>query len=154
MTVTKTGKNTRMGNIAQSLLNVESSKTPLQIKLNHVARLLGLGVLILSVLIFTFGLLYGRSFIEMFTTSVAVAVASIPEGMAISLTVILALGMQKILKKKALVRKLVAAETLGSVTVIATDKTGTLTEGKMRVAQTDVSNIEKAVQSIQKNLKI
>ncbi len=145
MRVVRTGQSTRMGTIAADLLNAQEPKTPLQLKLDQLARILASIVLILSVVILVIGLLLGRTFLEMFTTSVAVAVAAIPEGMAISLTVILALGMQKILKRKALVRKLVAAETLGSVTVIATDKTGTLTEGKMRVVTTDVIDQEKAM---------
>lgn len=147
MRVMKTGQATRMGTIAADILNTPEQKTPLQHKLDNLARALAFIVLVLSVIILSIGLIFGRTFLEMFTTSVAVAVAAIPEGMVISLTVILALGMQKILKRKALVRKLVAAETLGSVTVIATDKTGTLTEGKMRVVAADVINQEKAMYS-------
>ncbi len=86
------------------------------------------------------GLFTGHSFVEMFTTAVAVAVAAIPEGLAVGVTVILAIGMQRVLKQKALVRKLVAAETLGSTTVICTDKTGTLTEGEMRVVRIITNN--------------
>ena len=90
---------------------------------------------VVSVVILVVGLIVGDPFVEIFTTAVAVAVSAIPEGLAVSLTVILAIGMQRIFKRKALVRKLVAAETLGSVTVICADKTGTLTEGKMRVVE-------------------
>lgn len=145
--VIKTGEETRMGIIAENLVSVEEEKTPLQVKINKLAKTLAAIVVGLSALILVIGVMTGRSFTEMFTTSVAVAVASIPEGMAISLTVILAIGMQKILKRKALVRKLVAAETLGSVTVIATDKTGTLTEGKMKVVKSNISNLEESIKA-------
>ena len=88
----------------------------------------------MSLFIFLEGILTGGEFIEMFTVAVAVAVAAIPEGLPIAITVVLSLGMQRILKRRGLVRKLLAAETLGSTSIICTDKTGTLTEGKMQVA--------------------
>ena len=87
-----------------------------------------------SFLIFVFGVITGREFFEMLLTAVAVAVAAIPEGLPISITVILGIGMQRILKKRGLVRKMIAAETLGSTSIICTDKTGTLTKAEMQVA--------------------
>ncbi|MBI2436631.1 MAG: HAD-IC family P-type ATPase [Candidatus Magasanikbacteria bacterium] len=130
------GKNTQVGQIATLVKETEHDKTPLQKQLSQVSKGIGIVVLCISLLIFVLGYILKNeyhSFFEIFETSVAVAVAAIPEGLVISLTVILAIGMQYILKKNALVRKLVSAETLGSVSVICTDKTGTLTEGKMKL---------------------
>ncbi len=128
-----TGADTALGKISTSLQSTPEIETPLQQKLRLFSRKLTIVVLVASGFIFVFGMLYGRALSEMFTLSVAVAVSSIPEGLVISLTAILAIGMQRILKRKALVRKLVAAETLGSVSVICTDKTGTLTKGALSV---------------------
>ena len=133
MMVIATGQKTQMGQIAHSLAVTEEEDTPLQQRLNGLARTLMLVVVVTTAAIFGLGLLRGGGLLEMFETAIALAVAAIPEGLVVSMTVILALGMQRILKKKALVRKLVAAETLGSVSVICCDKTGTLTEGKMKV---------------------
>lgn len=133
--VVATGLRTEIGQIAKMLKKTPDEMTPLQKKIGHLAKILGIIIASLSALLFVVGILMGRSFLEMLLTSVAVAVAGIPEGLLVAVTVCLAIGMQKILKNKALTRKLVAAETLGSITVIATDKTGTLTEGKMSVAQ-------------------
>lgn len=131
--ISETGQKTKIGAIAEQISSLEDTKTPLQVRLSQLATYISGIVIVISFFVFVIGLGSGASFKEMFGTSVAIAVASVPEGMAISLTVILAVGMQRILKRKALVRRLVAAETLGSVTVIATDKTGTLTEGVMKV---------------------
>lgn len=132
--VTSTGADTELGKIAAEVGRTKEVQTPLQAELHKLALSLGGIFVALSLAIFAAGILQGRSFVEMFTLSVAVAVAAIPEGMPLAVTVILAVGMQKILKRKALVRKLVAAETLGSVTVMCIDKTGTITEGEMRVS--------------------
>lgn len=145
--VSLTGKSTEMGKIAQELITVTQEKTPLQCRLSRVARVLALIVAVISFAIFLIGMVAGNSFVSMFTTSVAIAVAAIPEGMVVSLTVILAIGMQRILKKKALVRKLLAAETLGSVTTIASDKTGTLTEGLMKVSKVDLVDKRQALEA-------
>jgi len=128
-----TGIKTRFGKIAQLLKETKRELTPLQKKLKRFSQSFGLLTLILSLIIIIIGLWRGYEFFEIFTVAVAIAVAAIPEGLLIAVTVVLAIGMQRILKKRSLVRKLIAAETLGSTTVICTDKTGTLTEGKMQV---------------------
>jgi len=135
MEVVKTGDKTAVGKIADSLMTTEEEPTPLQKQIGAFSKKLAIMVGGVCLVVMIVGLLVGDPFIEMFTTAVALAVSAIPEGLAVSLTVILALGMQRIFKRKSLVRKLLAAETLGSVTVICTDKTGTLTEGKMRVVK-------------------
>ncbi|MDZ7798086.1 MAG: HAD-IC family P-type ATPase [Patescibacteria group bacterium] len=133
--VTNIGDNTEFGKIAKLVKETEQNKTPLQVKLTRFSRRLAIIVLVVSALLLVIGLFTGREFIEMFTTSVAVAVSAIPEGLLIAVTLILTIGMQRILKHKSLVRNLLSAETLGSTTVICTDKTGTLTEGIMHVSQ-------------------
>ncbi len=135
MRVVKTGQETEVGKIAEKLTETKEEKTPLQKQIGKFSKKLAIMVGVISLIILVVGLAAGDPFVEIFTTAVAVAVSAIPEGLAVSLTVILAIGMQRIFKKKALVRKLMAAETLGSVTVICSDKTGTLTEGKMRVVK-------------------
>ena len=139
--VVNIGENTEIGKVAKLIKETKEEKTPYQKKLAHFSKIIGIVVVIISLFIFIEGMvtlkeisLFER-FKEMFTTAIAVAVAAIPEGLPVAMTIILALGMQKILQRKGLVRKLVAAETLGSTSVIATDKTGTLTEGKMAVAK-------------------
>ncbi|MBU3956694.1 HAD-IC family P-type ATPase [Patescibacteria group bacterium] len=147
MEVTKIGMETEMGKIGKSLKEVEEEETPLQVQLNKLAKILALVVGVITLIIFLLGSFFGYELIEIFTTSVAVAVAAIPEGLVVTLTVILALGMQRILKRKAIVRKLIAAETLGSVSVICADKTGTLTEGEMKVVKDDFTNKELGVKA-------
>jgi Ca2+-transporting ATPase len=132
--VTETGLKTEIGKVAEMIRGVKEEKTPYQKKIIHLSRIIGVSVVLFSLLIFILGLAVGREMFEMFLTAVAVAVAAIPEGLPVAITVILAIGMQRILKKRGLVRKMVAAETLGSTSVICTDKTGTLTEAKMQVA--------------------
>ena len=132
--VTATGRKTEIGKIASLVKETEDEKTPLQIRLSKFSNLLGIIIGVITVLVAAIGIFQGRAPFDMFIMGVALAVSAIPEGLIVAVTVILVLGMQRILKKKSLVRKLVAAETLGSTTVICTDKTGTLTEGKMHVA--------------------
>jgi len=129
--VVKTGARTELGKIAESLKQIEEEDSPLKQKLKGFSRILGLLILLIAAIIFITGIWAGVNFKDMFLTAVAVAVASLPEGLVVAVTVILAVGMQRILKQKALVRKLLATETLGSTTVICTDKTGTITYGKM-----------------------
>ncbi len=155
MEVVKTGQSTEIGKIAEKLVETKEEKTPLQKQIEKFSKKLAVMVGVISLIILVAGLAVGDPFIEIFTTAVAVAVSAIPEGLAVSLTVILAIGMQRIFKKKSLVRKLVAAETLGSVTVICADKTGTLTEGKMRVVEALTSlNPDKKVQDMKADLMI
>lgn len=133
--IVNTGLDTEMGKITSMLKDTEEEKTPLQIRLDEFAKFITKVVAFMSFLIFIIGLLEGHEWTEMFTVAVAVAVSAIPEGLVISMTMILTVGMQRILKKKGLVRRLISAETLGSTTIICTDKTGTLTEGLMAVTQ-------------------
>lgn len=145
--IEKTGENTEIGKIAFELQKDHEEKTPLQKKLDRLANSLAIIVLILSLLVFLIGLITNEDPYTIFTTSLAIAVSAIPEGLAISLTAILAVGMQRILKRKAVVRKLISAETLGSVTLIATDKTGTLTEGQMKITKTHLLNEPLAIKT-------
>ena len=128
-----TGIETEIGKIAESLSTIKTDASPLQKKIQGFTRWLALIIIIISVVVLITGLWAGRPFDEMFLTAIAVAVSALPEGLAVGVTVILAIGMRRILKRKALVRRLLAAETLGATTVICTDKTGTLTKGKMQV---------------------
>lgn len=133
--VTAIGIHTELGKISKLVDDVQDEKTPLQKQLHRFAKKLGFFLVGLAIFVFVVGLLRGFAFVEMFYLSVALAVAAVPEGLVVAVTVVLAIGMQRILKKKALVRKLVATETLGSVGVICMDKTGTLTTGEMHVEQ-------------------
>lgn len=128
------GEKTELGKIASLIKEAKEEKTPLQKQIVRFARVLLIIIVSICFSILILSLWQGRDFREMFVVSVAIAVAAIPEGLLVSITIALAVGMQKILKENALVRKLVAAETLGSATVICSDKTGTLTTGKMEVA--------------------
>jgi Ca2+-transporting ATPase len=132
--ITAIGEKTEIGRIAGLVKETEDEKTPLQNRLSKFSNLLGIVIGAVTLLVAVIGVIQGRPLFDMFIMGVALAVSAIPEGLIVVVTVILVLGMQRILKQKALVRKLVAAETLGSTTVICTDKTGTLTEGKMHVA--------------------
>ncbi len=133
--ITEIGVQTEIGKITQMVKETKEKQTPYQEKVTHLSKVISIMIVFTCLFIFIEGIINGRGFNEMFITSIAVAVAAIPEGLPIAITVVLALGMQKILKKQGLVRKLSSAETLGSTSIIATDKTGTLTEGKMKVAQ-------------------
>jgi len=131
--VVHTGAQTEIGHIAQLLHDTKEEVTALQKTLDHFAHQIGMLIILVSAAILGFGMISGIPFVQMFTTAVAVAVSAIPEGLVVAVTVILAIGMQRILKRNALVRNLQAAETLGSTSVICTDKTGTLTQGHMQV---------------------
>lgn len=133
--VVETGHDTEFGKIAKSLLDVKEEQTPFQKKVAKLARWISLLLLGIVSVVFVGGLLRGIEFTEIFAASVAVAVAAIPESLVVAVTVILAIGMVRLLRKKALVRKLISAETLGGTTVICVDKTGTLTQGTMKVAE-------------------
>ncbi len=133
--VVATGNQTQLGKIAEGLGGGAEQKTPLQQNVANVARLLSYIILTALVGIFTLGLLRGEPITELILVSIAIAVAAIPEGLPAAVTVVLAIGMEAILKRGGLVRNLLAAETLGSTTIILTDKTGTLTKAEMRVAR-------------------
>lgn len=130
--VVETGINTEIGKIADLIQKTKEDETPLQHQLSVFSKELGIAIIFLSIIIFILGALLGRDWVEMFIIAIATAVSAIPEGLVIAVTVILAIGMERILKKKALVRRLIAAETLGSTDIVCSDKTGTLTEGNMR----------------------
>ena len=138
--VVETGPQTEIGKIAAMIRETKEEKTPYQKKLAGFSRIVGIVIALICVFIFIEGIIKGIGFTEMFMTAVAVAVAAIPEGLPVAMTVILALGMQRILKKGGLVRKLSSAETLGSTSIICTDKTATLTEGKMIVSDVITAN--------------
>jgi P-type Ca2+ transporter type 2C len=126
---------TALGKIAELVATTDDMITPLQRKLNIFARKISILVLGICGLIFIIGIFAGYSFTQIFITAIAIAVSAVPEGLLVVVTMILAVGMQRILKKKTLVKHLLAAEILGSTSVICTDKTGTLTEGEMRVVE-------------------
>ncbi|MDD2731645.1 MAG: HAD-IC family P-type ATPase [Candidatus Pacebacteria bacterium] len=129
------GSETEMGKVAKMVKETKEGKTPLQKKISYFSKIISAVIFLICILILIEGILTGNDFLEIFTVSIAVAVAAIPEGLPIAMTVILAIGMHRILKKKGLVRKLLAAETLGGTSIICTDKTRTLTEGKMMVSE-------------------
>ncbi|MGK7393004.1 MAG: calcium-translocating P-type ATPase, PMCA-type [Candidatus Cyclobacteriaceae bacterium M3_2C_046] len=131
--VVKTGMDTELGKIATMIQDVESERTPLQDRLDQLGKWLALAGGIAALLVLLVGVWQGESFSDMFLVGISIAVAVVPEGLPAVVTITLALGSQKMLKRNALIRKLPAVETLGSVTVICSDKTGTLTENKMTV---------------------
>ena len=131
--VVETGMNTEVGKIAGMLNETEKQETPLQRRLNSLGKTLGIAALAICAVIFFIGLLQEKGVIDMFMTAVSLAVAVIPEGLVAVSTIVLAIGVQKMVKKNAIVKKLPAVETLGSSTVICSDKTGTLTQNKMTV---------------------
>ncbi|NLM48907.1 MAG: calcium-translocating P-type ATPase, SERCA-type [Epulopiscium sp.] len=133
--VVATGMDTEIGKVASMLEAVEEEQTPLQKKLNQMGKVLGSLCLAICAVIFLLGLLRGQELLEIFMTSVSLAVAAIPEGLPTVVTVVLALGMQKMIKRNAIMKTLGAVETLGSTTVICSDKTGTLTQNKMTVVK-------------------
>ena len=133
--VSATGMSTEMGKIATILNQVEDAATPLQIKLDAMAKKLGIVLVAACAVIFLVGFLYGMELFEMFMVSVSLAVAAVPEGVAIVTTMILAIGVHRMVRANAIVKKMRAVETLGSTTVICSDKTGTLTQNKMTVVK-------------------
>lgn len=133
--VVETGMNTRVGKIAGMIIEDESPETPIQKKLAEVGKILAVACIIICVLIFVIGIFKKIPIIEMFMTSVGLAVAAIPEGLPAIVTIMLSIGVTKMAKKNSIIRKLPAVETLGSSSVICSDKTGTLTQNKMTVTE-------------------
>ena len=133
--VTETGMNTKVGKIAKMIITDEAPQTPLQKKLAGIGKSLGIICLIICLTIFIIGLFKGISVSEMFMTSVGLAVAAIPEGLPAVVTIMLSIGVTKMSKNNAIIRKLPAVETLGSSSIICSDKTGTLTQNKMKVTK-------------------
>jgi len=138
--VTSTGIETEIGKIAEFVTTIETDRTPLQIKLDEAGRYIVAITLIIAAVVFLTGLTKGIGMLEIFLASISLAVAAVPEGLPAVVTISLALGVKDMAKKHALVRKLPAVETLGGVTVIATDKTGTLTENEMTVKEIFTNN--------------
>ncbi|MBP3707239.1 MAG: calcium-translocating P-type ATPase, PMCA-type [Clostridia bacterium] len=138
--VVETGMNTKVGKIAKMIIDNESPETPIQKKLGQVGKTLGIGCLVICAIIFIIGILKKIPALEMFMTSVGLAVAAIPEGLPAIVTIVLSIGVTKLAKHNAIIRKIPAVETLGSSSVICTDKTGTLTKNEMSVVQYEDCN--------------
>ena len=140
--VTGTGMNTKVGKIANMIIEDNAPQTPIQKKLSQVGKTLGIVCLVICLLIFVIGLIKNIEPMEMFMTSVGLAVAAIPEGLPAIVTIVLSIGVTKMAKQNSIIRKLPAVETLGSSKVICSDKTGTLTQNKMKVVEIKSENIE------------
>lgn len=136
--VTNTGMNTEVGRIANMLISEDNNTTPLQRKMAEISKLLSIICLGICILMFVVGILYSRPILEIFMMAVSLGVAAIPEGLAAIVTIVLDLGVQGLVKRHAIVKKLPAVETLGAASVICSDKTGTLTQNKMTVVETFV----------------
>lgn len=131
--VSETGMNTEMGKIADLIQNIEEDQTPLQKRLESLGKLIVYGCLIICAIVSITGILRGESLFTMLIAGISLAVAAVPEGLPAIVTIALALGVQRMMKRKALIRKLPAVETLGCASIICSDKTGTLTENRMTV---------------------
>ncbi|MBP2032260.1 Ca2+-transporting ATPase [Clostridium algifaecis] len=134
------GMDTEIGKIAKMLNTDEKNLTPLQKKLAQLGKILGFAALFICVLMFIIAVIQKRDLFEMFLTAISLAVAAIPEGLPAVVTIVLAMGVQRMIKKNAIVRKLPAVETLGAVNIICSDKTGTLTQNKMTVTKFYANN--------------
>ena len=134
--VTKTGMQTKVGSIAKIIIEDEAPQTPIQRKLEDVGKTLGIVCLAICFAIFIIGIFKKIPIKEMFMTSIGLAVAAIPEGLPAIVTIMLSIGVTKMAKRNAIIRKLAAVETLGSSSVICSDKTGTLTQNKMQILDT------------------
>lgn len=138
--VVETGHSTEIGKIATIIQTIDDELTPLQKNLNQLGKYLGIITIIVCIIVFGVGLLQGREVLEMFMVAISLAVAAIPEGLPAIVTIVLALAMNKMVKQNAIVKKLLAVETLGSTTVICSDKTGTLTQNQMTVVKIFTDN--------------
>lgn len=134
--VTSVGMDNEVGKIASMLQSAENESTPLQIKLSQLSKMIGIMCIVICIVVFGLEWFEGQSVLEAFKTAVALAVAAIPEGLATVVTIVLSIGVKKMVKNNAIVRKLPAVETLGSASVVCSDKTGTLTQNKMTVVKT------------------
>lgn len=146
--VTETGMDTELGNIADLLQSVGMEQTPLQRRLDNLGRVLAVAALVIVALVVGLGLLRGEELADLFLVGVSLAVAAVPEGLPAVVAITLALGSQRMLKRNALIRRLPAVETLGSVTVICSDKTGTLTENQMTVTLLDVAGHTETIEML------
>ena len=156
--VTETGMNTEMGKIAGLLAGAKETKTPLQQKLARLGKWLGLAALVACTIVFIVGLVAGQNIMDMFMTAVSLAVSAIPEGMPAIVTIVLSIGVTRMVKKNAIIKRLPAVETLGSASVICSDKTGTLTQNRMTLVKTyldggeladlDTANVGESVQKL------
>ena len=146
--VTDIGMNTEVGKIAGMINDADDNITPLQIKLNNLGKVLGIAVVVICIVLFVIGIFYGKEPIDMLMTAVSLAVAAIPEGLAAVSTIVLAIGVQRMVKKNAIVKRLPSVETLGSASVICSDKTGTLTQNKMTVKNIFTNGITLKVEDI------
>ncbi|WP_019132739.1 cation-translocating P-type ATPase [Peptoniphilus obesi] len=138
--VTDTGHESEIGKIATSIKTMEEEQTPLQIKLAKLSKFLGILTVVICAVIFGVGLLYGNEPLEMFMIAVSLAVAAIPEGLPAIVTIVLSIGMGNMAERNAIVKKLLAVETLGTTTFICSDKTGTLTQNEMTVKKIYIDN--------------
>lgn len=140
--ILQTGINTKFGSIAESLANIEAEQTPFEKVLAALSKTLGIGAVLIAALVFILRIWQGFEITSMIIPSIALMVAVVPEGLPAVVTIVLALGMRRMYQKKALVRKMIAVESLGSATVICTDKTGTLTKNEMRVKESTVRDFK------------
>ena len=134
--VTGTGMNTEMGKIAGLLAGEKETKTPLQQKLSQLGKWLGVAALVACAIVFVVGIIAKQDIMDMFMTAVSLAVSAIPEGMPAIVTIVLSIGVTRMVKKNAIIKRLPAVETLGSASVICSDKTGTLTQNRMTLVKT------------------
>jgi Ca2+-transporting ATPase len=148
MIVTDTGMSTQLGKIADMIQDVEREPTPLQRRLQNLGKTLALAALALIVVVIVMGWIRGEEWTTLILTAISLAVATVPEGLPAVVTITLALGAQRMLKRESLVRKLPAVEALGSVTTICSDKTGTLTENRMTVTLLDVAGDRRSVDAL------
>ncbi|MCX7955922.1 MAG: cation-translocating P-type ATPase [Patescibacteria group bacterium] len=145
--ITYTGENTKFGKIAKTLKNIKEVKTPLQEKLEVFTKQIGIIGIIASIIVFVLSFVKEKNLLESFIFAISLAVAAVPEGLPAVMTIILSIGVERMAKKKTIVRKLNAIETMGSLTLIATDKTGTLTTNQMRVKKIWVDEKEYDISS-------
>lgn len=140
-----TGMKTEMGHIADMIQNIEDDETPLQRRLAHLGKFIGIGCLLICAIVSITGVIRGEKLFTMLLSGISLAVAAVPEGLPAIVTISLALGVQRMLKRNALIRKLPAVETLGCASIICSDKTGTLTENKMTVRKIYAAGYQLAV---------